>query len=160
MSNNAVRFVKGFFLLCAIVILMPVILRLVDFPRNQDGEGVEAARALVKPPWDISVTIEFPADVVASMTEIRTRRTCGLLGGEYFYSFKLHSNDVERLVQCFRLERVKTVYPPTSPRLPPWWEAIMKQWPTNAICYYRDTAPYKIYYLPDSQQCLFHWFRH
>lgn len=165
MSHILVRIGKGAFWFFAVLVLMTMCLAiLLRFPTNRDAEGVEAARALAKPfklsSDVVTVPIKLPADVVSSMTEIRTRETYGFLGGEYFYSFKLHSNDVERLVQCLRIERVKDMNPPKSPRLPPWWEAVVKQWPTNAICYYRDKEPYNIWYLPDNQQCLFHWFAH
>lgn len=146
-----------------IVFLMAGVLLVVSFPRKRDAEGVEAARALTmrfKPANLITLPIEFPADVASRMTEVRTREIHGFTGGEKFYSFKLHSNDVERLVQHFRIERVKDMHPPQSRWLPPWWEEITTQWPTNAICYYKAQEPYKIYYLPDTQQCLFHWFMH
>jgi hypothetical protein len=101
----------------------------------------------------------LPADMVSSLTECRLRETYGMFQGGKFYSFKIPSNAVARIVSGWPLARYDNWrnVPPDVKGQPPWWDAIAKEWPPNAEYYAGAYA--HLWYLPDSQLCLFRLVR-
>ena len=122
--------------------------RMMDIiPGHVDLQGTAAACSYFYGP-------EY-ADLVPLLTECRVRITYGLFEGDKFYSFKIQSNAVARIVSQWQLTRYDNWMgvPPRVKSQPPWWDDVEKEWPRNSVYY---AGPYtRIWYLPDRQLCLF-----